>query len=171
MYMKFSIQYIPLNKIDTHAPIRMTQHIRKLRNVLWDSAHLLAVRKNRKDGRFIVVGGHDRLRYLRSHTTKIYAPCILDESKEPSKRGSLPAWIRNFRNRNLPESFPKFHPEKVTPAGWSIIRTFVKEESRFQKLTRVQQVKVLLLGVRYKRTVITSMKAMVDDMAHTAKKE
>lgn len=161
--MRFTIQYIPLNKIQSSGSVLMTQRIKQLRSMLWDSAHLLAVRKNRKDGGFTVVGGHDRFRYLRTHTNKMYAPCILDESKEPAAGGILPSWIRRFRNRKLPRRFPKFHPEKITPAGWSIIRAFFKEEPRFERLTRVQQMKVLLLGVRYKKTVVTSMKAMVDD--------
>jgi hypothetical protein len=168
MYMRFTIQYIPLKKIQTSGQLRMTERIHQLRKVVWDSTHLLAVKKNRKDGSFTVIGGHDRFRYLQSHTNKMYAPCVLDETKE-RKSGTIPTWIRQFRNRNLPKSFPKFHPEKVTPAGWSIIRTFVKEEPRFEQLTRLQQVKVLLLGVRYKRTVIRSMKSMVDEMSGSEK--
>src|SRR5690606_26658460 len=161
MVMRFTIQYIPLRKIYANRSITVTERIRQLRKIVWDSTHLLAVRKNRRDGTFIVVGGHDRYKYLRSHTNKIYAPCVLDDSKEPQH--GIPGWIRRFRNRKLPRSFPEFDPEKVTPAGWSIIRSFLKEEPRFEQLSRIQQVKVLLLGVRYKRTVIRSMKAKVDE--------
>jgi hypothetical protein len=161
--MRFTIQYIPLRKIHSSGHFRMTERIKQLRKVVWDSTHLLAVKKNRKDGSFTVIGGHDRYRYLQTHTNKIYAPCVLDDTKEKRFR-SLPTWIRNFRNRNLPKRFPRFDPEKVTPAGWSIIRTFIKEEPRYEQLTRLQQVKVLLLGVRYKRTVVHAMKVMVDEM-------
>ncbi|TLS52552.1 hypothetical protein FE782_07900 [Paenibacillus antri] len=161
--MRFTIQYIPLKKIDASATVRITERIKQLRAVVWDSSNLLAVKKNRRDGSFIVVGGHDRYRYMKAHTNKLYAPCVLDETKE-SSAASLPSWIRKFRNRNLPKKFPKFHPEKITPAGWSIIRAFAKEEPRFERLTRLQQVKVLLVAVRYKKTVVKAMRAMVDDM-------
>ncbi|MCI3922277.1 hypothetical protein MO973_18770 [Paenibacillus sp. TRM 82003] len=163
MFMRFTIQYIPLKQIRANGPVRMTERMKQLRKVVWDSGHLVAVKKNRKDGSFTVVGGHDRYRYLQTHTNKIYAPCVLDDAKERSDRG-LPAWFRKLRMRSLPSRFPKFHPEKVTPAGWSILRTFVKEEPRFERLTRIQQVKVLLLGVRYRRTVVNAMKAKVSEM-------
>jgi len=161
--MRFTIQYIPLKKIDASATVRITERIKQLRAVVWDSSHLLAVKKNRRNGNYTVVGGHDRYRYMKAHTNKLYAPCVLDDSKEP-KAAAVPSWIVRFRNRNLPKKFPKFHPEKVTPAGWSIIRTFVKEEPRFERLTRLQQVKVLILAVRYKKTVVRSMRSVVNDM-------
>jgi len=161
--MKLTIQYIPLNRIHSSKPVRMTERIKQLRRVLWDSAHLLAVKKNRKDGTFVVVGGHDRLRYLRSNTNKQYAPCILDEANDSVSR-NIPVWIRDLRNRKLPKSFPAVDPDKITPAGWSIVRSFVKEEPRFETLTRVQKLRVLLLAVRYKRTVVLAMKRMVDEL-------
>lgn len=160
--MRFTIQYIPLKNIRANAPVRATERIKRLRKVVWDSGHLLAVKKNRKDGSFIVVGGHDRYRYLKAHANKMYAPCVLDESREASDR-RFPAWLRSLRTRGLPKPFPRFHPEKITPAGWSILRTFVKEEPRFRRLSRMQQIKVLLLGVRYKRTVVNAMKAKVSE--------
>src|SRR5690606_2342086 len=137
MYMRFTIQYIPLKKLDASSPIRFTEQIRQLRKVVWDSTHLIAVKKNRRDGRYTVIGGHDRYRYLKAHSNKVYAPCVLDETKESSR--TLPQWIRNLRNRGLPKHLPKFHPDKVSPAGWSIIRTFLKDEPRFRKLNRIQQ--------------------------------
>ena len=161
--MRFTIQYIPLKKIDASATVRITERIKRLRAVVWDSSHLLAVKKNRRDGSFTVVGGHDRYRYMKAHTNKLYAPCVLDESKEPAD-GALPSWIRTFRNRRLPKRLPTFHPEKMTPAAWSIIRLFAKEEPRFERLTRWQQARVLLLAVRYKKTVVKQMRGMVDDM-------
>jgi len=165
--MRFTIQYIPLKKIDASATVRITERIKKLRAVVWDSSHLLAVKKNRRDGGYTVVAGHDRYRYLKAHSSNLYAPCVLDESKEHAE-SAVPSWIRTFRNRRLPKRLPKFHPEKMTPAGWSIIRAFAKAEPRFERLTRWQQAKVLLLAVRYKKTVVKQMRAVVDEMIGTA---
>ncbi len=161
--MRFTIQYIPLKKIDASATVRMNERIKQLRAVVWDSSNLLAVKRNRRDGSFTVVGGHDRYRYLKAHTNKVFAPCVLDESKEPQE-AAIPSWIRNFRNRRLPKRLPKFRPEKIAPAGWAIIRAFAKEEPRFERLTRMQQAKVLLAAVRYKKTVVKHMRVMVDEM-------
>ncbi|HZG87705.1 hypothetical protein [Paenibacillus sp.] len=160
--MRFTIQYIPLKQIHAGAPVRMTDRIKQLRRVIWDSPQLLAVTKNRKGG-YTVVGGHDRYRYLKAHTDKMYAPCVLDDRRE--KRGiSVPAWLKRMRGRGFAAALPKMHPENVTPAGWSIIRAFLKEEPRFAGLTRMQQARILLVGVRYKRTVVREMKRMVDEL-------
>lgn len=160
--MRFTIQYIPLKQIHAGGPVRMTDRIKQLRRVVWDSPQLVAVTKNRKGG-YIVVGGHDRYRYLKAHTDKLYAPCVLDE--RGNDRGvAAPNWLKRLRGRSFAAAFPKVHPEKITPAGWSIIRAFLKEEPRFAGLTRMQQVRVLLVGVRYKRTVVREMKRMVDEL-------
>ncbi|HZG57007.1 hypothetical protein [Paenibacillus sp.] len=162
--MRFTIEYIPLRNLDANANVRFTDRIKQLRRVVWDSSHLLAVRRNGKGGRYTIVGGHDRYRYLKAHTNKAYAPCVLDDASE-KRTGAIPSWIRKFRNRRLPKAFPNIHPENVSPAAWSIIRAFAKEEPRFAKLTRVQQIKVLLVAVRYKKTVVRAMRSLVDELS------
>lgn len=159
--MRFTVQYIPLSKIKPDIPVKMTQRINILRRILHDCMHLLAVRKNKKDGTFIIISGLDRYEYLRKHTNKQYAPCIVDESKTSAGMKSL---IYRLRNRRLLYHFPQINPERMTPPSLSIIRTFLKQEPRFADLSRSQQLKVMLLGIRYKKTVVSSMKAMVDDM-------
>ncbi|WP_199617068.1 hypothetical protein [Paenibacillus alkalitolerans] len=145
--MRINVQYIPLEKLKPDFNGKMTRSIKKLRNVLWDSANLLAVRKNRKDGTYIIVAGLDRYHYLRKHTKAKSAPCIVDSKHESP----------------LLEKFPCLRPKRITPAGWSIIRTFLKQEPRFRTLSPLQQAKVLYLGVRFKKTVIRSMKLSVDE--------
>jgi hypothetical protein len=155
------VQYIPLSKIKPDFPVKMTQHIKNLRKLMWDCMHLLIVRKNRKDGNFIIVSGLDRFEYLRKHTNKKYAPCIVDESKASAR---VKSWIHRPWNRQLLQNVPLIKPERMMPASWSIIRVFLKQEPRFVQLSRSQKIKVLLLGVRYKKTAVLSMKAMVDDI-------
>lgn len=159
--MRFTVQYIPLSKIKPDLSVKMTQHIKQLRSVLWDCVHLLAVRKNKKDGHFIIVSGLDRYEYLRKHTNKKYAPCIVDESKVSER---VRSWFYRFRNRHLLSYFPHVNLDRMTPASRSIVRTFLKQEPRYVHLSRSQRIKVLLLGIRYKKTVVSSMKAMVDEM-------
>jgi len=157
--VRYTIQYIPINKIIPDETCKMTPHLRKLRHVMWDGAHLLVVRKNRKNGCYTILAGHDRYRFLRKHTNKLFAPCLVDESKLKSRVGT---WLYRFRNRRLLKHFPDFSTSRITPAGLAIVRAFLKEEPRFKRLTRPQQIKVLLLAVRYKKTVVRSMKARVD---------
>jgi hypothetical protein len=159
--MRFTVQYIPLSKIKPDLSGKMTQHIKKIRNLMWDCMYILAVRKNRKDGNYVIISGRDRYEYLLKHTNNKYAPCIVDESKEPPEAKSK---FRQLRNRSFLHNVPLINPNRMVPKRWSIVRAFLKEEPRFKHLSRNQQLKVLLLGIRYKRTAILSMKAKVNEM-------
>ncbi|MFC3883484.1 hypothetical protein ACFOU2_08145 [Bacillus songklensis] len=152
--MKFTVQYIPLSKIKPDLPSKMTEHIKKLQSLLWDCMYILVVKKNRKDGSFTIVSGLERFEYLRKHTKNIYAPCIVDDSTS----SGIKSWIQRLRNKQPLDDFP------MMPTSWSIVRSFLKQEPRFSNLSRSQQIKVLLLGVRYRKTVILSMKTMVNQI-------
>jgi hypothetical protein len=162
MYMRITIQYIPLNKIKPDASFAMTERIRKLRNVVRDCMHLLAVRKNRKDGSYILLSGFDHYEFLRQHSRKSHAPCIVEES-EPNRY--VPAWVRRLWDRSMTsKQLPKLKRGQVPLASWSILRTFMKREPRFKQLSYNQQLQVFMLALRYKKTVVSAMKAKVDDM-------
>lgn len=162
--MKFTVQYIPMNKIKTDAAGPMTQHMRNLSSVLWDCMHLLIVRRDKKSGNYTLIGGQTRFEHLRKHTTKKYAPCIIDTSSSEEEPRSW--WKRFVRGRSKTElkHLPHLQLGKLTPASMSVIRSFLKREPRFTQLTRVQQLKVLFMGVRYKQTTIQAMRASVDEM-------
>jgi hypothetical protein len=51
---------------------------------------------------------------------------------------------------------------KKSYRGASIIRAFLKQEPRFRMLSHRKQLKVLRLGIQYRRTTVQSMKAKVD---------
>jgi hypothetical protein len=154
MSVKFTIQYIPLSKISPDLTLKMTDRIKKLRSLMWDCMYILVVRKNRKDGNYSIVSGLERFEYLRKHTKNIYAPCIVDQCTSTG----IKSWLHRFLNQKPLDDFP------MTPTSWSIVCSFLKHESRFRELSRFDQIKVLILAVRYKRTVIFSMKAKVNDM-------
>jgi hypothetical protein len=158
--MRITIQYIPLNKIKPDQTVPMSQQLRRLRSVIWDCMHLLAVRKNRRDGTFTLLSGFDRYDYLIKHGKKYFAPCIVDESEAKIQ---APGWLRRLWNRPMSSKLPKLKRGRISPAGWSIIRTFVKREPRFMQLTYSQQLQVLMLAVRYKKTVQGAMKAKMDE--------
>lgn len=162
--MKFTVQYIPLNKIKPDAAGPMTQHMRNLGSVLWDCMHLLAVRRDKKSGNYTLIGGQTRYEHLRKHTTKKYAPCIIDTSSSDEEASTW--WKRWGRRRSGTElkHLPHLQLGRLTPASWSVIRSFLRREPRFTQLTRGQQLKVLLMGVRYKQTTIQAMRASVDEM-------
>ncbi len=123
--------------------------------------HLLVVRKSRKKDDYVLIGGNSHYEYLRKHTKKIAAPCLVDESNVSARIHSL---VQRFRKRNLPYDIPLVKRERTPAASWSIIRRFLRQEPRFSQLTRKQQIKVLRLGLQYKKTTVASMKATVDDM-------
>ncbi|RNB87072.1 hypothetical protein EDM56_15365 [Brevibacillus fluminis] len=157
----FTVQYIPLSKIKPDHYPRMTAQIRKLRSKMLDGMNLVVVRKNRKDGSYVILLGNERYEYLRKHTKKLVAPCLVDESRGKSQ---VRAWFHQLRNKRLLSHFPGIKPGQLTPAALSITRTFLKEEPRFKQLSRRQQVQVLSQAVRYKRTVISAMKAKVGQL-------
>ncbi|MEH7331893.1 hypothetical protein V7161_04595 [Neobacillus drentensis] len=152
--MKFTVQYIPLNKIKPDLSMKITEHIKRLQRFMWDCMFVLVVRKNRKDDSYIIVSGHDRFENLRKHTKSIYAPCIVDKSTSPG----IASWYYRIRKKQPLDDFP------LMPKSWSIVRSFLKQEPRFHELSRSQQIRVLILAVKYKKTVIHSMKTTVNDM-------
>ncbi|MCM2532740.1 hypothetical protein NDK43_10540 [Neobacillus pocheonensis] len=152
--MKFTIQYIPLNKIKPDLSLKITEHIKKLQRLMWDCMFVLVVRKNRKDDSYIIVSGQDRFENLRKHTKSIYAPCIVDKSTS----SGFTSWFHRLRNKQPLDDFP------LLPKSWSIVRSFMKQEPRFRNLSRSQQIRVLILAAQYKKTVIYSMKTMVNEI-------
>ncbi|UFT99980.1 hypothetical protein KO561_03180 [Radiobacillus kanasensis] len=150
--MKFTVEYIPLSKIKTDLSLKLTERIRRLRMFMLDCMHLLVVKKDKKNDSYTLLGGENQLEYLKKHTNQTYAPCIVDVEKRKSK---LLAILRKDVER-------EDHP--MIPSGWSIIRSFLKEEPRFRELSRMDQLKVLMIGVRYKKTVIETMKNTVHQL-------
>ena len=153
--MKFTIQYIPLNKIKPDLSTKITEHLKRLQRVMWDCMFVLVVKKNRKDGNYIIVSGQDRFESLKKHTKNIYAPCIVDKSS--SSTGMI-SWFHRFRNKQPLDDFP------LMPASWSIVRSFLKQEPRFKQLSRSDQIKVLLIAAKYKKTVVYTMKTTVNEI-------
>lgn len=120
----------------------------------------MVVRKNKK-GSYTLVSGSQHYAYLKKHTKKKTAPCLVDESKAAARIYTL---ISNLRKKDLPYDVPYLRKERISVKSWSIIRKFMKTEPRFKKLSRRQQLKVLRLGLQYKKTTVLSMKAKVDEL-------
>ncbi|TDF98083.1 hypothetical protein [Paenibacillus piri] len=161
--MRFTVQYIPLSRIKPGLSSIMTAKLRKLRSLVWDCMHVLVVRKNRKDGTYTVLLGQDRYDFLTKHTKKLTAPCLVDESKTCAR---LESWLHRLRNERRRAAVPFKRLDRLTPPAWSIIRTFMNTElARFNRLTCKQQIQVLILAVRYKRTVVALMKSKVDQLS------
>ncbi|QRG66688.1 hypothetical protein [Brevibacillus choshinensis] len=158
----FTVQYVPLSKIKPDVPAKMTSHIRKLRSMMWDCMHLLVVRKNQNDGSYAILLGNERYEYLSKHTKKLVAPCLVDDSTPKIQE---PNWLYRFRRKRLQVLVPGIKIDSITPAAWSIIRTFLKEEPRFKQLKRRQQIHVLVQAVRYRKIVVASMKMKVDQLS------
>lgn len=151
--MKFTVKYIPLSKIKPDPSLKITGHVKKLQRLVWDCMYILVVKK-RKDGSYSILSGQDRFEHLKKSTKNIYAPCIVDESTS----SGLKSWFSRVRNKQPLDDFP------MTPKSWSIVRSFLKQEPRFQNLSKMEQLKILILALRYKRTVISAMKTKVDQM-------
>lgn len=153
--MKFTIEYIPLNKIKPGLSLKITEHMKKLQRVMWDCMlNLLIVKKNRKDDSYIIVSGQDRFESLKKHTKNIYAPCIVDKSDSTG----MISWFYRLRDKQPLDDFP------LAPTSWLIVRSFLKQEPRFKSLSRSEQIRVLRIAARYKKTVIYTMKTTVDDI-------
>jgi hypothetical protein len=157
--MKLNVQYIPMSKIKPNLTVKITEHVKKLRNIMWDCMHILVVKKD-KDGNFIIISGNDRYDYLQKHTKNKFAPCIIDENKLSTE---FKYWIHRVFNLEIHEKERKDLFDKISPKSVSIIRGFIKEDPRFKNLSRLEKTKVLILALRYKKTVITSMKLKVDE--------
>lgn len=158
--MKFTVQYLPLEQIKPGSAVKWNDKAKALRQTAWDCMHLLVVRKN-KQGGYTVLLGNDRYEQLRKHSKRTHVPCLIDGRASPVR---LQDWWGRLRKPKLPYPVPGLSRDRVEPAAWSIIRSFMKQEPRFRRLTRKQQLRVLMLGLRYKRTAVSSMKRKVDDL-------
>ncbi|TJY43980.1 hypothetical protein E5161_00860 [Cohnella pontilimi] len=162
--MRYTVQYIPLGKIKPGYSEPVTRRIKELRRAAQDCMHLMIVRKSRKQGGYVIVSGHHHYDFLQKHTNRKTAPCLVDETKASSRLTSL---LHLIRKRKLPYDVPYIRRERTPVPSWSIIRRFMKQEPRFRNLSRRQQIKVLRLGIQYKKTTVLSMKAKVDDILKT----
>ncbi|QOY34956.1 hypothetical protein AWH56_019900 [Anaerobacillus isosaccharinicus] len=151
--MKFTVKYIPLSKIKPDPSLKISGHVKKLQRFMSDCMYILVVKKS-KDGSYSILNGQDHFDHLKKSPKNIYAPCIVDESTS----SGLKSWFSKVRNKQNLDDFP------MTPKSWSIVRSFLKQEPRFQNLSRMEQLKILVLALRYKRTVISAMKTKVDQM-------
>ena len=158
--MKFTIEYIPLNKIKPDLSLKITNHMKKLQRLMWDCMmYVLVVKKNDKDGSYIIVSGQERFETLKKHTKNIYAPCIVDKSSS----NKMLSWFYRFRNKQPLDDFP------LMPTSWLIFRSFLRQEPRFHHLSRSEQLRVLRIAACYKKTVIYSMKSAVDNILRSNK--
>lgn len=164
--MRYTVQYIPLSQIKPGLSFQITKRIKELRRAAQDCMHLMVVRKSRREGGYVVLSGNNHLEYLRKHTKKASAPCLIDESKASAKWND---WVHRVRKRKLPYEVPHIKRDRTPVGSWSIIRRFLKQEPRFKSLSRREQAKVLRLGLQYKKTTVRSMRAMVDDLLQNRK--
>jgi hypothetical protein len=151
--MKFTIEYIPLHKIKPGLSMKMTEKWKRLQRVMWDCMFVLVVKKQRDDS-YIIMSGNERFESLKKHTKNLYAPCLVDKSDS----SAIHSWFHRLWNKQPLDDFP------LMPASWSITRTFLKQEPRFKQLTRAEQIRVLRLAARYKKTVVNKMITTVDDI-------
>lgn len=164
--MRYTVQYIPLNKIKPGFTTQVTQRIKELKRTAQDCMQLMIVRKSKKAGGYILVSGSSHLDYLTKHTRKLAAPCLVDESKASAKLDSL---MHRIRKRSMPYDVPFIKRERTPASSWAIIRRFLKQEPRFKSLSRRQQLQVLRLGLQYKRTTVSAMKDMVQKQINNKK--
>ncbi|MFC0215358.1 hypothetical protein ACFFK0_23465 [Paenibacillus chartarius] len=155
------MQYIPLGKIKSGFVAKPTKRSKELHKVAKDCMQLLVVRKSRKHGGYVIVSGMNHLEYYKRYTKKNTVPCLVDENKLTSTVVSL---LNRFRKSKLPYELPYSNTDQIAVNSWSIIRSFLKQDSRFQSLTRREQLKVLKLGIQYKKTTIRCMRAKVDEL-------
>ncbi|WP_137790399.1 hypothetical protein [Bacillus sp. E(2018)] len=158
--MRLNVQYIHLFKIKPDYSIKVTDHVKMLKNRMWDSMHMLVVKRDKKKG-FSIISGNDRYDYLVKHTKSKYALCMIDEHP---RKTDIRNWLQSFRGLEKKEQVKSFN--KSNPTALSIIKCFVKENPRYYKLSLRNRLAVLLLAVRYKKTVIRSMQTKVDDILH-----
>ncbi|CAM4466334.1 hypothetical protein PAPH110629_17360 [Paenibacillus phoenicis] len=116
--MRFTVQYIPLNKLRPGISVQLTQRIKSLRKAAQDCMHLMVVRKSRKHGGYIIVSGNHHYEFLRKHTKNTVAPCLVDQGKTSERVESL---IHYFRKPNLPYEVCVFngigHPRAAGPSS------------------------------------------------------
>ena len=164
--MKFTVRYIPLDRIRPAAGEERASRMLRLRRLWWDCAHLLAVRPDGRSGRYVLLRGHTRYDYLTRRTNRKVAACLVDDGgAEPPRRLSL------LPGRRLLEAVrPLLDGERMTPASWAVVRLFLAREPRFARLTLAQKARILLMAVRYKRTTVAAMRAAVDRMLAAARR-
>ncbi|WNB91293.1 hypothetical protein [Bacillus sp. NEB1478] len=159
--MRLNVEYLPLSKIKPDPAVHVTEHVKKLRNMMWDCMHIIVVKKNSK-GHYSIVSGKDRFEYLRKHTKNKYAPCIIDENKITTE---IKYWMRKwFHSQTLEQHRQLPFLEPFTPKSLSIIKLFLKQEPSFKKLNPFQKLKVLLIAVQYKKTTIHCMRLMMNSL-------
>ena len=155
------MQYIPLHKIKSGFIGKSTRRSKELHKVAQDCMQLLIVRKSRKEGGYIIVSGNNHLEYYKRYTKKNVVPCLVDKGKVSSTFESL---LKRFQKHKLPYALPYTNTDHIAGNSLSIIRSFLKQDIRFKRLTRREQLKVLRLVIQYKKTTIRSMKAKVDEL-------
>ncbi|MDQ8737290.1 hypothetical protein [Paenibacillus sp. LHD-38] len=160
--MRFTVRYIPLSKIKPDLSTKMTARIRSLRRMMWDCMNLLVVRKNRKDGSYTILIGNDRYEFLRKHTKNLFAPCLVDESKPKAR---LRTWFDQVQANLSSSHAPDRKTLRMKPVAWLIIQDFLKADPRFKQLTLSEKLQVSMLAIRYKDTVMASMKTKIDHLS------
>lgn len=161
--MKLNVQYIPLDKIKPNLTIKITEHVKKLRNRMWDCMYMLVVKKE-KNNDFSIICGNDRYEFLTKHTKNKYALCIIDEH---SNETGVKYWFDGLFRAEQKKAEKGWVRENMSNNSISIIRAFIKEDTRFKELSHFQRLKVILLAVNYKNTVIQCMKSKVGDLLKT----
>lgn len=101
--MRYTVQYIPLSKLKPGISVQLTKRIKELRKAAQDCMHLMIVRKSRKAGGYVIISGTHHFDYLKKHTKKAVAPCLVDESKTLAGLHSL---VHRMRKRKLPCEVP-----------------------------------------------------------------
>jgi len=135
--------------------------MKELQKVAQDYVHLLIVRKSRKDRCYIIVNGNNNFEFLKNHTKKKFAPCLVAESKASESFSSI---VHRFRKRKLPFDLPPNKVDKINAASWSIINSFLKKEPRFKQLPLNQQIRIIWIALRYKKATLLAMRKKVDQL-------
>ncbi|PZE21692.1 hypothetical protein [Paenibacillus xerothermodurans] len=156
--MKYTVQYVPISKIMPGPVGKLTKRTHELRKAAQDCMHLLIVRKNKKNKGYIIVSGHNHYEYLKRHTRNKLVPCLVDGNKLLLTLSTL---VSRLQLPMLPNDARDMIP---TGSSWTIIKSFLKQEPRFRRLSRRQQIRVLRLGLQYKSTTLSAMRAKVDDL-------
>ncbi len=158
--MKLNVQYIPLHKIKPNLSIKITDHVKTLRNKMWDCMYMLVVKKE-KNNDFSIICGNDRYEYLTKHTKNKYALCIIDDH---SNETGVKNWFDGLFRAEQRKAGIGWVRGNMSFTTISIIRSFVKEDKRFKELSHLQRLRVILLAVKYKNTVISCMKLKVGEL-------
>lgn len=161
--MKLNVQYIPLNKIKPNLTTKITEHVKQLRNRMWDCMYMLVV-KREKSNDYSIICGNDRYEYLTKHTKNKFALCIIDEqSNETCDKN----WFKTLFHTERRKTGKEWVLDNLSTKSVSIIRDFIKEDTRFKELSPFQRLRVILLAVKYKNTVISCMKSKVVELLKT----